>query len=100
MSKILIYFFIGISLSIDAFSLSLAIGTIIKKRNKITLFPIIVGIFHFIMTNTGNKIGYLLSKISKLPLKKISGIIFIYLAIEIYQNKNTNEEIKKFSLFK
>ena len=100
MSKILIYFFIGISLSIDAFSLSLALGTIIKKKQRIILFPIIVGIFHFIMTSTGNKIGYLLSEIAKLPLKKISGIIFIYLAIETYQNKNTNEEIKKFSLFK
>lgn len=100
MSKILIYFFIGISLSIDAFSLSLALGTIIKKKQRIILFPIIVGIFHFIMTSTGNKIGYLLSEIAKLPLKKISGIIFIYLAIETYQNKNKSEEIKVFSLFK
>ena len=100
MSKILIYFFIGISLSVDAFSLSIALGTIIKKKKNIILFPIIVGIFHFIMTNTGNKIGYLLSKIARLPLKKISGIIFIYLAIETYQNKNQKEEIKDFSLFK
>ena len=100
MSKVLIYFFIGISLSVDAFSLSLVLGSIIKKKNNITLFPIIVGIFHFIMTNIGNKIGYLLSKIAKLPFKKITGIIFIYLAIETFQNKNTDEEIKDFSLFK
>ena len=56
MSKVLIYFFIGISLSADAFSLSLVLGTIIKKKKNITLFPVIVGIFHFIMTNIGNKI--------------------------------------------
>jgi len=100
MTKILIYFFIGLSLSIDTFSLSLALGTILKNKNKIIFFPIIVGMFHFILTTIGNKVGYLLSKISTIPLKRISGLIFIYLAIEIYLNKNQKEEIKNFSFFK
>ena len=49
--------FIGIALSMDAFSLSLAIGTIMDKPKKQLLLTILVGILHFLMPIIGTIIG-------------------------------------------
>ena len=57
MFKVLIYFFIGISLSMDAFTLSLSIGTTSPKKKNQLLLSILVGSFHFFMPIIGNKIG-------------------------------------------
>ena len=57
MFKVLIYFFIGISLSMDAFTLSLSIGTTSPKKKNQLLLSILIGSFHFFMPIIGNKIG-------------------------------------------
>ena len=90
----LIYFFIAISLSMDAFSLALVYGTKKISLKKKIILSITVGIFHFIMP----LLGAITS--SKLFLKYLEfsdyliGIIFIILSIEMLRDKEEITIIK------
>lgn len=87
MLQILIYFFIAISLSIDAFSLALSLGTISPTKFQIIKLSLIVGIFHFIMPMLGCYFGNVISNKISLSYNFVSFLIFVYLAIELYKNK-------------
>ena len=94
----LIYFFIGIGLSMDAFSLSLSLGTTNPNFKCIIKTSITIGIFHFFMPIIGYIIGlYFNTKINNINI--LTAIIFLLLSIEIYRNRNNEEisieEIKK-----
>lgn len=82
----LIYFFIGIGLSMDAFSLSLSLGTTNPSKRNIIITSITVGIFHFFMPIFGYTIGTIFNKINYINL--LTFVIFIILAYEIYRNRN------------
>ena len=74
---------IGISLSMDAFSLALVYGMIgISNKQKI-LLSIIVGIYHFLMPLIGLKFGLFIDSISFINLHIISSIILIYIGIDL-----------------
>lgn len=90
----LMYFFIAIGLSMDAFSLALAYGTLENNIKKEILLSITVGIFHFFMPLIGAIIGqqFLLQYINK--ANYLVGIIFILLSIEMFLSKNDNKSIK------
>ena len=83
----LIYFFIAIGLSMDAFSLSIAYGTNKINKIKIIILSTLVGIFHFIMpligSNIGQKIFFLINKSNY-----IVSIIFFLLSYEMYKSRN------------
>lgn len=84
MNDILIYFFIAIGLSMDAFSLALAYGiTEIPKKKKVILC-LTVGLFHFFMPKLGALLGtkLLLNYVAK--ANYLVGIIFIILALEMF----------------
>lgn len=68
---------IAVSLSMDAFSLSLAYGTINLNKKDIIKLSTIVGIYHFFMPLIGNLIGTKIFYI--LPIKP-SLIVFIILS--------------------
>lgn len=91
MYNYLIYFFMGISLSMDAFSIAISIGTTSPKKRIIQKTSIIVGIFHFIMP----QIGFQLSKILPIQYIKntnyITSLILALLAIEMIKDKNKKE---------
>ena len=87
----LIYFFMGIGLSMDAFSLSLSLGTTNPKINKIIKTTILVGIFHFIMPSLGYLIGIYLNNKIIIGTNYLTSIIFLILAYELYKNKDNNE---------
>ena len=92
MSDNLIYFFMAIGLSMDAFSLALAYGTTkINVRKKIIL-SLTVGIFHYIMPNLGALLGteLLLNYIAK--ANYLVGIIFLILAIEMFISRNDEKK--------
>ena len=55
---------IGISLSMDAFSLALVYGMIGMPYKKKIVLALIVGIYHFIMPLIGLLIGLFISNIS------------------------------------
>ena len=95
MSQILIYFFIGISLSIDAFSLAISLGTTIPSKRNIIKTSIIISIFHFIMPLLGSKTGKLLKDIIVIKPNIILFIIFTFLGIEMLKrNKEEQKNIK------
>ena len=83
----LIYFFVGIGLSMDAFSLSLSIGTTSPKKNIIIKTALVVGIFHFFMPILGYSIGNIL-KDKIIGINYLTFLIFIFLSIEMYRNRN------------
>ncbi len=84
MNNILIYFFMAIGLSMDAFSLALAYGTTKIPITKKVILSLTVGIFHFFMPKLGALLGtkLLLNYISK--ANYLVGIIFIILALEMF----------------
>ena len=74
---------VGISLSMDAFSLALIYGMqSISKKDKIIL-SLIVGLYHFLMPLIGLKIGNLLTHYLLINLDILVSIIFILIAIEM-----------------
>lgn len=74
---------VGISLSMDAFSLALIYGMQnISKKDKITL-SLIVGLYHFFMPLIGLKIGSLITDIFLFNLNILVSIIFFLIGIEM-----------------
>ena len=83
----LIYFFTGIGLSMDAFSLSLSLGTTNPTRITIIKTSLIVGLFHFLMPLLGYFIGY--SFQYRIPnINILTFILFLILSIEMYKSKD------------
>ena len=83
MSSFLTTFIIGISLSMDAFSLSLVYGTTeIDNKNKI-LLSVIVGLFHFFMPLVGLFVGSLITKFLIINVSFLVSIIFGVIGCEM-----------------
>ncbi len=99
MLQALIYFFIGLSLSMDTFSLSLSIGTTSPCNKQIIKTSLIVGLFHFIMPLLGSTIGSLVSASVLLKTNYITFIIFFILAIQMYINRNDNTKTEILNIF-
>lgn len=74
--SLIIVFIVAVSLSMDAFSLSLAYGTLNMSKRQIEILSVIVGIYHFIMPLIGMYIGE--SIISYLPIMP-NTLVFIVL---------------------
>ena len=55
--SLLIVFMVAVSLSMDAFSLSLAYGTLNLNKKSINMLSLIVGIYHFFMPILGMIVG-------------------------------------------
>ena len=95
MKELLILLLIGISLSIDAFSVSTCLGMCdisLKRTLKISLT---VGLFHFIMPILGVIISYQLHKILLINSDIILGIILLLLGTQLFIEtiKPSNKEI-------
>lgn len=100
MSKIFIYFFIGISLSMDAFSLAISIGTLSPKKLKKIELILTIGIFHFFMPYFGSILGNYLKDLSMIPSNYIVAFIFIALGIEMVKNKDNENPIGLLTILK
>lgn len=74
---------IAISLSMDAFSLSLAYGTLGLKKGEIITLSIIVGIFHFIMPLLGMVIGENILHIVSLKSDLLISILLFIVGFEM-----------------
>lgn len=83
-------FIIALSLSMDAFSLSLAYGTQnIENKTKYTI-SIIVGLFHLFMPLIGNLLGNVILNIIKVNPNIIVSIILTFIGISMCLNKEEN----------
>ena len=89
--EILIYFFMAVGLSMDAFSLAIAYGASNINKIKIIILSAFVGIFHFLMPYIGSIIG---SKIFFIMEKSnfIISIVFFLLALEMYKSRNEEHD--------
>lgn len=85
---------IGISLSMDTFSLSLSIGSIVKENKYLKYFPLVVGIFHFVLPLIGNVIGIKIINTFNIASNIILGLILIILGINLAIHYFKDEEIK------
>ena len=82
--NIILIFIIAVSLSMDAFSLSLAYGTISMQKKDVNLLSIIVGVYHFFMPILGMVIGKIMYDVVHLSGNFIILIIFSFIGIIIY----------------
>lgn len=90
---------IAVSLSMDAFSLSLAYGTLSLSKKDIYLLSVIVGIYHFFMPLIGMYIGYWLLKMLPISPDLIVLIVLSIIGIQmIFSSFNENREIKIMNL--
>lgn len=94
----LIYFFIAVGLSMDAFTMALAYGTSIGKVSKGLVLSYFVGIFHFFMSIVGSALGNGFQNIVS-NSDKIVGIILLILAIQMYMTRNEEKKDLIFSFF-
>ena len=96
---------IAVSLSMDAFSLSLAYGTLNLEKKYIKKLSTIVGIYHFFMPLLGLSIGNILLKIIPINTNIIVCIVLTFIGIEMIIDtfKNAEEirimDIKELLLF-
>lgn len=82
---------IAVSLSMDAFSLSLAYGTLSITKDKIKKLSIIVGCFHFFMPLLGMIIGNKMIDIFELNTNIVIFIVLFYIGINMFIT--TKEEV-------
>lgn len=99
--NLFILIIIGISLSMDAFSMSMAYGTLNISKKEILILSFIVGIYHFIMPQLGNLIGNSLFFITGLNTNLFISFILILIGLEmIFDTLRNKDQIKKMSLLK
>ena len=89
---------IAISLSMDAFSLSLAYGTLNLEKKYIKKLSTIVGIYHFIMPLIGNTIGNILLRLVPIKPNLIVCIVLTFIGLEMLIDTFKKEEIKIMTL--
>lgn len=91
MNTFLTTIIIGISLSMDAFSLSLVYGMEpLSKQNKINL-SLIVGIYHFIMPLIGLFLGNLIIDLIPFNVNILVSIIFSLIGIDMIYSSIKNK---------
>ena len=74
---------VAVSLSMDTFSLSLSYGLFNISKTNIKIISMFVGIFHFIMPLIGNICGRLIFILIPIEEKKLIGIIFLTITVEL-----------------
>lgn len=95
MNKIITDLIIAVALSMDAFSISICLTTSnLLNKKKLIIFPVIVGILHFVMPLLGNCIGLMISINLQLIANYILGIIFLVLGLEVLTGKEKEQYLK------
>ena len=88
----LIYFFMAIGLSMDAFSLALAYGTTKTSNKKKILLSLMVGIFHFFMPKLGALLGNEILLNYLVKANYLVGTIFLIIGIEMFLSRKEEKK--------
>lgn len=80
---ILTTFFLALSMSMDAFSLSLIYGTMNINPKKQLILALIVGIFHFFMPLIGIMLGHSIINLLHIKIHIVLTVILIFIGIEM-----------------
>lgn len=94
MSLILLYFFMAVGLSMDAFSLAIIYGTNNITKKKSVILSIFVGILHFVMPNIGNILGQSFLRGIIFCGNIITGLVFLFLAVQMIISFKEEEQSK------
>lgn len=86
---------IAFSLSMDAFSLALAYGTLGLSNLFSIKLSISVGIFHFLMPLLGMCVKFYLIEYSDISFEFVTCIIYFYLGISFMLESRKNIEVSK-----
>ena len=100
MSSFFTILLIGISLSMDAFSLALVYGIQGMSKKDKTNLSIIVGIYHFIMPLIGLSFGSILENINIVNINLIATLILIYIGIDLIISNYKKEKEDKLEISK
>lgn len=94
--NLLVVTLIALSLSMDAFSLAISIGTIGFDKSKCLLLSLSVGIFHFFMPMVGSFLGTNFINHFNINSEFLSGIIFAYISLQMIKEffLESREEFK------
>jgi len=93
--ELLLVLVVAVSLSMDAFSLSLAYGTLGIPKKQIFLLSFIVGCFHFFMPLIGMFIGTNILNIIRINPDVIVFIVLLVIGIQmIFESFSEKEELK------
>ncbi len=89
--EIITLILIGLSLSVDAFTLSLAYGLLNIPKRTCLITSIFVGIFHFFMPLLGHLLGDIINSIIYIDSKYILIIVLILILLEMFKSLKDNE---------
>lgn len=93
--ELLLVLMVAVSLSMDAFSLSLAYGTLGILRKQVVLLAVIVGCFHFFMPIIGMLIGIsVLNVIGINPDIIVFMVLFVIGVQMIFESFSKKDELK------
>ena len=93
MNEVLIYFFVALGLSMDAFSLAIVYGVNNISFKKMLILSLLVGVFHFFMPLVGGNIGVLLQTRLAFGSNLIVGIVFLILSFSMLHSLKEEEEV-------
>lgn len=92
---VLIIIIIAVSLSMDAFSLSLAYGTLNISRSNMRQLAFIVGVYHFMMPLLGMFVGGLISSYFAIAPDLLIFIVLLFIGIEmINESREQSHDVK------
>ena len=95
--NVILIILVAISLSMDAFSLSLSYGMLSLTKKEINTLSIVVGIYHFFMPLIGMLVGNIVMKYVNGDL--ITLIIFAYIGINmIIESFKSEQKINKMKI--
>lgn len=86
---------IAVSLSMDAFSLSLAYGTLGLTKKEVNKLSVVVGIYHFFMPLIGLFFGRLFLKLIPLNPDLIVFMVLSFVGLEMVVESLKKEEVTK-----
>jgi manganese efflux pump family protein len=93
MTKFIYILLIGISLSMDAFSLSLSLGSLNPTYRHVFKPALIVGVYHFFMPILGSFLGTKIKPFLFIDSNLILGTILIIISIDLFIHIYQKEEI-------
>lgn len=92
MSIIISLFIIGVSLSMDTFSISLSIGAFNITKKKVIFLCILVGIMHYFMPLIGTILGNKITTFLNINVNFLLGIILLFIGVEMIFDLIKKEE--------
>ena len=97
--SLIIVLAVAISLSMDAFSLSLAYGTLNMSKKNIKLLSVIVGVYHLFMPLIGMYVGKTIINVLPIKPSTLVFLVLFFIGVEmIIESFKEDKNIKILSL--